>query len=45
MILIKAEEIKETVGCGDVFNACVISGLSKNWNLEKTLSFACKIAG
>ncbi|WP_333814431.1 carbohydrate kinase family protein [Tabrizicola sp.] len=30
----------DTTGCGDCFTAGVITGLSKNWDLEQTLRFA-----
>lgn len=33
-------EVKDTVGAGDMFNAALVKGLSENWEIEKSLSFA-----
>lgn len=38
-------QVIDTLGAGDVFNAGMIHGLIKDRELEKTLTFACRLAG
>ncbi len=37
---VKVEKVVDTIGAGDGFNAGVLYGITNNWPLEKTLTFA-----
>lgn len=38
-------QLVDTLAAGDTFNAGIISGLAQQYSLEKTLEYACRLAG